>query len=1185
MRVSHLPSRYIATLDVTRFRDDEGTLMGDMDDTPTPLGGITIFRASRLEALLEPLLELMKSNPPADVLAPYTVIAAHPGIQQWLVRELARRAGAGSIVANVDVLLPSAWLDELAVRVLGESAVALQPYRREALRWRIHECLDDIDDAQIQAYLRGADVARRRFQLADRIARIYTRYLVYRPDWLKAWAAGRDAVPEQTFLAPLWRTLREQIGTPHRGELLGNLVRALQCGASDGMADEPLHVFGISHLAPSEWAMLQAVARHRLVALYLPDPCIEYWAGLQSDLARLKALVAQDALPPEADELFLEQSHPLLASWGRIGQHLMLALSQSDHVRLEVRHWKDEEKPLGTLNRLQGLQESLRRLDPRLIEPGQPGAKYALEDRSLRVHVCHTRLRELEVLRDALLRERLENPALKPSDIVVMAPDIQAYVPLLGAVFGAAGHHEGALPYHLADVSVSRSHRLFTAFETLLALPQSRLTAPEVMDLLEVPEIARALGLDQAGIDVLQGWLERSRVAWALDSAFRESFGVPGIDEHTFAWGIDRLLGGYVFGESGDGVRVAYTFEDGSSLLPIEGVNGPQAEVIGALDRLLQQLAALRRDMSQARHASQWGARLTKLVDTLFRVDFGDAAARDAVAQLYRFVRIIESETDADALDPLLEFSVVREVLLERLAAAPERQRFLMGGITFCGMVPQRAIPFRVIAVLGLNDGDFPRAPSDGGLDLMARRPRIGDRDVRNDDRYLFLETVMSARDVLHLSYVGEGVRDAKPRNPSTPLAELLNLFDERAGLRGVEREAADRPWQVWHPLQPFDRRYFDASDPRLYSFRTDMAQLASDAPRAMQPFFADTSPAPASTSDGPALVPLSQVLAYYKDPGRQVLRDRLNLRLDALADERLRSSESLDAAFESIERVARRLFLELAGDPEGRMRAPDAPPHWLRWDGLWPPGHVGDQAWAVEAEKVQKVLDIARHHELFARGLPDATPLPVDRRIGNFRVIGELARVHQTAEARWLFDVFPDKKNEDALTFKERIGLFVEWALLRLDDGEGTQPARVMILIPGDEHPWQDALNRWDEAFVHACRNGDLLTTDAMRADLGRRVEALFAFWADAETKPRWYFPKTSWEVSGTKENPRPEQTWAGGGFVVGERDYAPGYAGVLARDARFEPGYADYDRLTRNARLLFALINLDTDGEPLHD
>lgn len=1135
--------------------------------------GIVVYRASRLEVLLDPLMSLMDSAPPVDVLAPYTLVAAHPGIKQWLERALARKRGVGGIVANVEIQLPSAALDELARQVLGESMVALRPYRREALRWSIHEILGEIDAPQIIGYLSGNDVARRRFQLADRLARIYTRYLVYRPDWLKAWAEGRDDAPEATFLAPLWRSLRARIGLPHRGELLDQVIAQLR---SDEIAlsDEPLHVFGISHLAPTELATLRALSRRRLVVLYVPDPCIEYWAGLRSDLSRLQALAKLDALPTDAEQAFLEQDHPLLASWGRVGQHLMLALAEGgEDVRLDIRHWQDEEVPPQPMNRLLSLQESVRRLKPGLIVAGEATDAIALRDRSLRVHVCHTRLRELEVLRDALLRERLEHPDLKPSDIVVMAPDIQAYVPLLGAVFGEAGKHEGPLPYHLADVAIARQHPVFTAFETLLSIPQSRLTAPEIMDLIEVPEIARALGLDGSDIEVLHGWLQRSRVAWALDPAFRASFGVPAIEEHTFAWGMDRLLGGYVFGESGKDERIAHALPDGESLLPIEGVHGPQAEVIGALDRLLRVIAGLREDAGKPRAASAWNARLEAVIDTLFRADPLDESGREAIDLLRRLVRAIEGEPRSADLDPILDFSVVREVLIERLGTAPERQRFLMGGVTFCGMVPQRAIPFRVIAVLGLNDGDFPRAPSDGGLDLMPRHPRLGDRDVRNDDRYLFLETLMSARDALHLSYVGEGVRDAKPRNPSTPLAELLNLLDECAGLRGADPEV-DRAWIVRHPLQAFDRRYFDGSDPRLYSFRSDFKELATRRKREMHPFLRTVTAYESGDATEATIVPLAEVMAYYKDPARQILRNRLHLRLDALEDHSLRDSESLDARFDSIDRVSRRLFLDAVSAANGEFNVPENAPDWLRLDGLWPPGRAGEEAWKAEVEQVESALKLVGEHPLLANGLPRATPLRIDREFGAMRVQGELSRIYPGEAARWVFDVFPGRKEAD-LTFRDRIGLFLEWALLRLDDAQGMHGARMLVLVAG-AHPWMDSVNEWDERFL---TSGTM--AESLLGDLERRVAALLAFWSTSQAQPAAYFPKTSWEVSGSKEKPNPEQAWSGGFGGVGERDYAPGYAALLARDMRFDEESAERLALESNAQYLLGLISLADAGE----
>jgi exodeoxyribonuclease V gamma subunit len=730
--------------------------------------GIVVYRASRLEALLDPLIALLDACPPEDVLAPQTVIAAHPGMKQWLSGALARKRGHGGIAANLDIVLPSAWLDRLAQDALDDDASALRAYRREFLRWRIHALLDGLDDARIRAYLRGSDASRRRFQLADRLARIYVQYLVYRPDWLQAWAGGRDITGDGGFLVALWKQLRAQIGSMHRGERLSRLLSRLADTASAPQPGEPLHVFGISHLAPSELAVLRGVAKHRLVVLYVPDPCREFWAGMRSERRVLRDLARNAVAAMATEAVFLEQGHPLLAGWGRMGQHFMLALEDSD-AAVDERHYLDKrEAAIEPQDRLQRMQESIRSANPALIA----STRETRADRSLRVHACHTRLRELEVLRDALLRELSERPGLKPSDIIVMAPDISAYAPLLPAVFGEAGAHVGALPYHIADVALARTHPLFDAFARLLDLPQSRLTAPEVVDFLAVPQVAERFGLSAGDIDLLAAWLRNARVHWGLDAPFRTRFDVPAIAEHTFAWGMDRMLAGYAMGDADDDAVQAATLPDGIELAPLDGIGGSQAAALGALDSLLIELARWCDLDRRTLRASAWAERIENLFDGIFRIDANDRDAIEARHLLLRCIRAIASEPLASGLDPELDFSVVRDLLLAQMAATPERQRFLMGGATFCGMVPQRAIPFRVVAVLGLNDGEFPRAIGDGGLDLIEKHPRMGDRDVRSDDRYLFLQTLMSVRDALHLSFIGEGVRDGKPRNPAAPLAE-----------------------------------------------------------------------------------------------------------------------------------------------------------------------------------------------------------------------------------------------------------------------------------------------------------------------------------------------------------------------------------------------------------------------------
>jgi exodeoxyribonuclease V gamma subunit len=641
---------------------------------------------------------------------------------------------------------------------------------------------------------------------------------------------------------------------------------------------------------------------------------------------------------------------------------------------------------------------------------------------------------------------------------------------------------------------------------------------------------------------------------------------------------MDRLLAGYAMGDDAAGQGEAWSLPDGE-LWPVEGVHGPQAQVLGALDRLLLELAALQRDAAQPRTVSAWAMRLEQLLDALFRIDARDGQAVEALSLLRRFIQATAAETADCGLDPLLDFTVVRDVLRERLAAAPERQRFLLGGVTFCGMVPQRAIPFEVVAVLGLNDGEFPRNASDAGLDLMARHRRLGDRDVRSDDRYLFLETVMAAREVLHLSYLAEGVRDGKPRNPAAPLAELMQFLDEQAGLRAEASDVDEqplppgtartfrRPWRVRHPLQPFDARYFDGSDPRLCCYDAGFAAMRAggEAPRP----FLDGAPAQESTPVE-TLVPLREVQAWFRDPARQVLAGQLHVRLDALEDDRLQGREALQASVSALERVPQRLFFEAVGN--GRFELPEQAPAWLRLGGLLPPGRIGMDAWTAERTKVQTLLARAVDHPLFAGALPQRTPVPLLVPVAGVPVEGTLERVWSTGDARWQFEVFPGKA-EDKLGFRERVPFFIEWALLRLAT-EPSTPVRACLLADGDEHAWEAMFSGWDDAY----RTADADVAQAMREDLAARVGALLDLWRQAQRYPVPYFPRTSWAALDERPE-KAQQTWAGSFGHPGERDYAPGYAWLLAGEADFSPDQPAFAELQAFAARLLRLINLNVE------
>lgn len=1214
----------------------------DVDGTEQNTG-LLIYRASRLEKLLDPLVLLLAATQPDHVLAPQTIIAAHPGMKQWLNGALAHEYGAGGIAANLDILLPSPWIDRLAQQQLGQRAVSLPRYQRLHLRWSIHEVLCGdvaalgITDARIATYLNAddttgnngaADQARRRFQLADRLARIYSQYLVYRPDWLRAWEEGQFNVvtgssmdpvlssTEKLLLAPLWRHLHDQLGA-HRGDVVSALIEHL---GHNNAAGDALHVFGVSHLAPSELAVLRVIARHRLVALYVPDPCREYWGGLGKTLPELRRQSeAEQALLDASDgsDYWVEQSHPLLASWGRMGQHFIMDLASGEgDVLADVRH-REDEQIIDRMSRLQRVQQSIRVLDPQLmhVDLTQPLDSAERADASLLVHSSHTRLRELEVLRDQLLdalaSADVYGKPIRPADIVVMAPDIQSYVPLIPAVFGVPGYATGLLPYQLADVAVSRSHSLFGAFQRLLDLPGSRVTAPEVVDLLAVPEISRRLGLDNAGVTELAEWLKASRVAWALDPAFRQRFGVPPIAEHTFGWAMDRMVSGYLMADAADAERqTSVRLPDGTELAPLTGIHGPAAGYLGALDHLLQEIQTLCDLAAESRRASDWAVELESRFEALFHIDPMDRAAREAKSMVLGFIRAIASEPAGADEDPMLHFSVVRDLLVERLSGVPEHQRFLMGGITFCGMVPQRAIPFKVVAVLGLNDGDFPRSSGDAGLDLMSRFRRMGDRDVRSDDRYLFLETLMSARERLHLSYIGEGVKDGKPRNPASPLAELLAALDAAAGLR-PDDDKTERPWQVRHPLQPFDGRYFDASDTRLFSYNARFAGMHGNGDKTEVAPFLDRSNARAL--DIGSTVALRELHAYYKDPAKQVLSRRMQVSLDALENDRLPQDEPIEAKFAALDTVAKKLFFNdaLPGWAQTEW-PPKQVPDWLRLGGVMPPGQAGLQAWREESAVVSLMLEQVSRLPGFEHAAPVAGSRELDVLVNRSRITGQVEHVYAATvdgQAQWeLLRVFGGKKgelkSEKELSFKDRVPMFLDWALLRLHSARsgGALPSvRLRALVGGDERLWQDGINRWDECFMQA----NPTQRSTMLIELERRLAQLLAWWIEAQSTPRWYFPKSAWEaIKGRAypakptasaksdaegdDTPPPEPPLSIGAAWIatheggtGERDYAPGYSHLLAGNLDFADDSAELESLAAFAMELHRCISPDSIAE----
>jgi exodeoxyribonuclease V gamma subunit len=952
--------------------------------------GFFVHRDSRTEALALELFDALDSERPRDVLAAQTIVVAHPGLGRWLLGEIARRGSRG-IAANFDLIQPWQWLERAAANALGGQSDPA--FKEENLRWHIHALLPALDDARVQGLIDADDGERRRFQLADRLAGVYAQYLIYRPDWIADWENGRP----KDWQGSLWQRLRQRIHGPHRAQRHAQVVEAL-AARGDGASDA-LHVFGVGHLPADILAALRAVSAHRAVHLYFPDPCREYWADLKSK----RELLHKGEID---EEWHFQIGHPLLVSLGRMAQDFFIAL---EGAGIELDAGEDIATPQSP-SLLARLQDGIRANEAQRTKaiPATPA------DASLRVHACVTRLRELEALKDALLRFLADDVSLQPRDIVVMAPDIAAYAPYLPAVFGEAAHYgvdPTQIPWHLADVRLAQAHPLLRAFAKLLDLGESRFALSEVLDLLDVPALARSFGLESDDRARLEATLRRAGVAWGLDAPMKAAAGGAAVEDNTWSFGFDRVFAGAIAGADTDGRLL-----DG--VLPLPGIDASAASALGCVHRLLHSLRELRDGFAQPRRLRDWCAWLGERVEVLFRAGADDAKEGRALDALRRALAELGTQSTAAGAQKL-PWSVAREAVRGQLDAVSERQPFLLGGVTFCGLVPQHSIPFRVVCLIGMNEGEFPRDGADTGLNRMLEQPRRGDRDTRREDRQLFLEALMAARQHLHISYIGRDAIEDRRIDPAAPLAELLQFLDECHGLNGKDK----RPWLIEHPQQPFDVRYYDASDACLFSFND---RFAKDADARVEPVaFIDLAGSAQPARDETRIWTLDGLTRFWRDPLKAQLHELAGIDRSALDDDAVLDSEPLKSNFDRRERVETRCVLDALR--RGAATLPESVPDELARSGALAGGAIGAQAWANLRERAAPVLvELRQALGVHSRQVPRNVELDID----GSRIAGTVRDVYARAHGR---SALVGLRMHRAADFGDLLPFYIRYAVLRL--------------------------------------------------------------------------------------------------------------------------------------------------------
>ncbi|MDZ4297481.1 MAG: exodeoxyribonuclease V subunit gamma [Moraxellaceae bacterium] len=800
--------------------------------------GFLVLHAHHLESLRDVLIHLLKQQP-LGPLENEVVLVQSNGMAQWLKAAIAAGEPAGlGICAAVNMTFPARFLWQAYRLVLGEEVVPRQsPFDKAALRWRILALLPahmgQPEFAPLNAYLRDDVGGRKHWQLACQIADIFDQYMVYRGDWLLDWQASHDVLRKsvdkdevadlpgrERWQPMLWRALVDDIAQQSavmmppqiHQQFLQHLSELPQ--APKGIPKRII-VWGFSTLPGHVLEALAALGRHVQVVLAVVNPCRHYWADLLQPRQRLRHARKANLAAVIAEHELSQHANPLLLAWGQQGRDYLRRLEQFDEpdryrqqflaMGQSIDVFVSNDHPTTLLAQLQEAIHDLQAL------PQDPSERIALSphDQSLRFQSAHSRLREVEALHDHLLAlisdSRGQGHELHPRDIVVMVPDIRDYAPLIQAVFAA--DEATKLPFVILDKPSRGQSPLLNALEWLLSLPDHRCTNVELWDLIDVPALQQCFGFSADMLPSLRAWFDQAGARWGLDAKHRAQWGMPeSLEQNTWRFALDRLLLGYASGTvdaEGQALFADYLPEPLAS--PLE------AAALGPMHLLLTALSKWQDILRQERSLSDWLVVCRALLADFFDISRDDPAAA-VFAQIEQALVLWSEETQAlqQRLD-LVSLPVVREAWLSRLDESSMSQRFLSGAIHFATLMPMRAIPFKHICILGLNDNEFPRSRAPVDFDLMSdgALARPGDRSRRDDDRYLFLEAVLSARESLLLSWVGRDSRQNQLRPPSLLLAQLRDYIS-----RGwqVDGECPLAALTTEHALQPFSTRYFTDS-------------------------------------------------------------------------------------------------------------------------------------------------------------------------------------------------------------------------------------------------------------------------------------------------------------------------------------------------------------------------------------
>ncbi|MDX2470408.1 MAG: exodeoxyribonuclease V subunit gamma, partial [SAR324 cluster bacterium] len=744
-------------------------------------------------------LQSLVVKPLSTPLTQEFIIVQNKPMADWLTMELCKSLGVWS---GQSFPFPKKVITQFMQMVLGEQVAETRAFDPENLFFEILIELDDLkneaDFMSIKDYISGNQLRFWRFALA--LANLYDQYLVFRRDWILQWDQGDfSKIPlEHRWQGVLWQKISAKKGFKHIAQLSISFAEELKKNQNKIKDFERISIFGLSSLPPLYLEFFGLIGEITEVNLFQLCPSNLYWADIKKkkDIFKLLRKSKKDITE---EHLHLDLGNPLLASFGDVGKayqaniESLIAYQEAD---LDLFEEPNDHSLLGQI------QRDIYNLEL----PAANSRDFTLLELNFNINACPNAFREVEVLKDQILLA-IQVEGVSPENILVMAPEMSTYEPIFKEVFSK----EARIPFAFADSSPLAENKVFEIYFSFAALNRDRFTLTNFLNLLGTKEVMESIDLNKGELALVKGWLQKSGARWATDEEERLDLSLPQEGHNSFFEAFSRLIVGFAFpnthSESFEGVYPTGIYEGLNSLT--------LGKVIDFFERVKSHYNLLK-----VKHSLlEWKELATNVVQNLVSED---TLEDSELFEFYTLLEKISEEAKASDFTEIIPLDCFIALIKERLEAENPGKSYGAYGVTCASLRPMRSIPFDVIYLIGLNEKEFPRQSSPSGFNLMELWPQLGDRSLLEDDRYLFLESLISARKSFAISYIYKRPKDNKTKPPSTLVTELIDYVKDAYGLEELPEEPEVGPYQsgltFFHAERAFDPIYFDSNQPLSFA-------------------------------------------------------------------------------------------------------------------------------------------------------------------------------------------------------------------------------------------------------------------------------------------------------------------------------------------------------------------------------